>query len=155
MILDRAGQMLARARRDRTPVALLLLDLDDFKAINDSLGHDAGDQLLLAVGIRLSTAIREVDTVGRLGGDEFVVLVEGASLAAGVQAVVDRIRCMLEGPFEVSGIDTPLAVTASIGVAEGDRATAEELLRDADIALYRAKATGKQRAVVFSPSIRR
>ncbi len=143
--------MLARARRDHAPVALLLLDLDDFKDINDSLGHDAGDQLLLGVGIRLATAIREVDTVGRLGGDEFVVLVEGASLAAGVRAVVDRILRTLEGPFEIPGIDTPLAVTASIGIAEGDRATAEELLRDADIALYRAKARGKRHAVVFAP----
>ncbi len=153
LILDRAGQMLARSRREHVPVALLFLDLDDFKDINDTLGHDAGDQLLLGVGTRLATALRQVDTVGRLGGDEFVVLLEGASLAAGVIAVADRILRVLESPFELPGT-TPLVVTASIGIAEGDRETPEELLRDADIALYRAKATGKRRAVLFTPSMR-
>jgi diguanylate cyclase (GGDEF)-like protein len=155
LIIDRAGQMLARARRERTPSALLYLDIDDFKDINDTLGHDAGDQLLVGVGNRLSSALREVDTVGRLGGDEFVVLLEGASLATGVQAVADRILGVFETPFEISGNDTPLTVTASIGIAEGDRATPGDLLRDADIALYRAKATGKRRAVLFSPSMQK
>ncbi len=153
LILDRAGQMLARARREHVPVALMFLDLDDFKDINDTLGHDAGDQLLLGVGTRLATALREVDTVGRLGGDDFVVLLEGAALAAGAHAVADRILRVLETPFELPGA-APLVVTASIGIAEGDRATPEELLRDADIALYRAKATGKRRAVLFAHSIR-
>jgi diguanylate cyclase (GGDEF)-like protein len=153
LVLDRVGQMLARARRQRTALALLYIDLDDFKDINDTLGHDAGDQLLLGVGSRLSSSLREVDTVGRLGGDEFVVLLEGASLEAGAQAVANRILDVLRTPFEILGNDTPLAVTASIGIAEGDRETPEELLRDADIALYRAKATGKRRAVVFSPSM--
>ena len=155
LVLDRVGQMLARARRQRTALALLYLDLDDFKDINDTLGHDAGDQLLLGVGTRLAGALREVDTVGRLGGDEFVVLLEGASLEAGAQAVADRILDVLRTPFEILGNDTPLAVTASIGIAEGDRATPEELLQDADIALYRAKATGKRRAVIFSPSMQK
>jgi diguanylate cyclase (GGDEF)-like protein len=155
LIIDRAGQMLSRARRERTASALLYLDIDDFKDINDTLGHDAGDQLLIAVGIRLSSALREVDTVGRLGGDEFVVLLEGASLAAGVQAVADRILGVLETPFEIFGNDVPLAVTASIGIAEGDRMTTGDLLRDADIALYRAKATGKRHAVIFSPSMQK
>ena len=155
LILDRAGQMLARARRQRTPLAVLFLDLDDFKDINDTLGHAAGDQLLLAVGTRMTSALREVDTVGRLGGDEFVVLLEGTSLAAGAQVVADRILDVLATPFEIPGHDTPLAVTASIGIAEDVRATPDELLQDADIALYRAKATGKRRAVPFSPSMRK
>jgi diguanylate cyclase (GGDEF)-like protein len=155
LIIDRAGQMLARARRERTASALLYLDIDDFKDINDTLGHDAGDQLLIAVGNRLSSALREVDTVGRLGGDEFVVLLEGASLGAGVQAVADRILGVLETPFEIPGNDAPLGVTASIGIAEGDRMTPGDLLRDADIALYRAKATGKRHAVLFSPSMQK
>jgi diguanylate cyclase (GGDEF)-like protein len=153
LILDRIDQMLARARRSHVPVAALFLDLDDFKDINDTLGHTAGDQLLAAVGARLAGTLREGDTVGRLGGDEFVVLVEGTSLAAGAEVVAKRILDLLEAPFEIPGSNVPLSVTASIGIAGGDRMAPEALLRDADIALYRAKAAGKRRAVVFSPSM--
>ena len=123
LILNRAEQMLARARRQHTPLAALFLDLDDFKDINDTLGHEAGDQLLAGVAARLTGALREGDTVGRLGGDEFVVLVEGASLAAGSEVVAERIRDVLTTPFSISASDIPLEVTASIGIAEGDRAT--------------------------------
>ena len=153
LILDRIGQMLARGRRQHSPVAVLFLDLDNFKDINDTLGHRAGDELLVAVGARLASAIREADTAGRLGGDEFVVLTEGASLAAGAEVVADRILDVMATPFEISGSGAPLVVTASIGMAEGDRATPEELLQDADIALYQAKAAGKRRAVKFAPSM--
>jgi diguanylate cyclase (GGDEF)-like protein len=141
--------MLARSRRVRIPIAVFFLDLDNFKDINDTLGHGVGDQLLSAVGSRLASAIREEDTVGRLGGDEFVVLAEGASLSAGAEVVAERLLDMLSTPFEIAGSETPLAVTASIGIAEGTRAVPEELLRDADIALYKAKTAGKNRAVVF------
>jgi diguanylate cyclase (GGDEF)-like protein len=153
LILDRIDQMLARSRREHTPVAVLFLDLDNFKDINDTLGHAAGDQLLAGVAARLTSAIRQEDTVGRLGGDEFVVLAEGASLAAGAEMVAERILDVLATPFEITGSDVPLAVTASIGIAEGRRATPDELLRDADIALYQAKAAGKRRAVVFAPAM--
>ncbi|HVA08488.1 MAG TPA: EAL domain-containing protein, partial [Acidimicrobiales bacterium] len=153
LILNRVEQMLARARRQHTPVAALFLDLDDFKDINDTLGHDAGDQLLVGVATRLASALREGDTVGRLGGDEFVVLVEGASLAAGAEVVSERILDVLATPFEIPASNVPLEVTASIGIAEGDRALPGELLRDADIALYRAKAAGKHCAVAFCPSM--
>jgi diguanylate cyclase (GGDEF)-like protein len=154
LVLDRAGKMLARSRRDGTSSALLFLDLDDFKDVNDTLGHVAGDQLLRAVAARLASSLREVDTVGRLGGDEFVVLVDGASLTEGVQVVLQRIFDMLGTPFEIAADMTPVVLTASIGVAEGDRATPEELLRDADIALNQAKVTGKAHAVYFIPSMR-
>jgi diguanylate cyclase (GGDEF)-like protein len=153
LILDRIGQMLARGRRRPTPVAVLFLDLDNFKDINDTLGHRAGDELLAGVGSRLASALREGDTVGRLGGDEFVILTEGASLAGGAGMVADRILDALSTPFEIADSDVPLAVTASIGIAEGDRSTPEELLQDADIALYQAKAAGKRRAVSFAPSM--
>jgi diguanylate cyclase (GGDEF)-like protein len=153
LILDRIGQMLARGRRQHTPVAVLFLDLDNFKDINDTLGHRAGDELLIGVGTRLASALREGDTVGRLGGDEFVVLTEGASLAGGARMVADRILDVLSTPFEIADSDVPLAVTASIGIAEGDRSTPEELLQDADIALYQAKAAGKRCAVSFAPSM--
>jgi diguanylate cyclase (GGDEF)-like protein len=153
LILDRIDQMLARSRREHTPVAVLFLDLDNFKAVNDTLGHAAGDQLLADVAARLTGAIRQEDTVGRLGGDEFVVLAEGASLAAGAEMVAERILDVLATPFEIAGSDTPLTVTASIGIAEGRRATPDELLRDADIALYQAKAAGKKCAVIFAPAM--
>jgi diguanylate cyclase (GGDEF)-like protein len=153
LILDRAGQMLTRSRRERTRVAALFLDLDDFKDINDSLGHKAGDQLLREVGARLAGVLRDGDTVGRLGGDEFVVVVEGASLTLGAQAVADRILEGFAPPFELDGSDAPVEVTVSIGIAEGDRSTPEDLLRDADIALYEAKASGKRHAVIYSPSM--
>ncbi len=153
LILDRIEQMLARSRREHTPVAVLFLDLDNFKDVNDTLGHAAGDQLLADVSARLTSAIRQEDTVGRLGGDEFVVLAEGDSLAAGAEVVAERILDVLATPFNLSGSETPLTVTASIGIAEGRRATADELLRDADIALYQAKAAGKKCAVVFAPAM--
>jgi diguanylate cyclase (GGDEF)-like protein len=154
LILDRATQMLARARRHQLPAALLFLDLDDFKVINDTLGHRAGDQLLVAVAARLAAEVREGDTVGRLGGDEFVLLVEGDALHVGVQQVADRILASLQLPFQIDDSDQPLMVSASIGIAEGDRTTAEELLRDADTALYRAKARGKRCAVEFNQKMR-
>ena len=153
LILDRIGQMLARSRRDQVPVAVLFLDLDNFKDINDTLGHRAGDQLLVAVAARLTGALRAGDSVGRLGGDEFVVLTEGAAMSEGAGTVAERILEAMAPPFEIDDSDTPLSVTASIGYAEGDRLTPEALLQDADIALYQAKATGKQCAVRFSPSM--
>ena len=155
LILDRIGKMLARSRRERTPVAVLFLDLDNFKDVNDTLGHAAGDQLLTEVAARLVSATRQEDTVGRLGGDEFVILAEGASLAAGAEVVAQRILDVLAAPFEIVGNQSPLSVTASIGIAEGSRTTPDELLRDADIALYQAKAAGKGCAVVFAPAMQK
>jgi len=153
LIQDRVSQMNARARRDHTNVALLFLDLDNFKEINDTLGHNAGDQLLLEVGNRLSNILREGDTVGRLGGDEFVVLAEAASLIPGAESLAGRILQVLSSPFAIPGSDTPLTVSASIGIAEGSRVEAQDLLRDADIAMYHAKERGKRQAVVFLPSM--
>jgi diguanylate cyclase (GGDEF)-like protein len=153
LILDRIEQMLGRARRDHMPTAAMFLDLDDFKYINDTLGHQVGDELLVAVGSRLESAVREGDTVGRLGGDEYVLLIEGQSLSAGVDVVADRILEILNAPFKVAGCERLISVSASIGVAVGDRSTPEELLRDSDIALYQAKAAGKRCCVFFSPSM--
>jgi diguanylate cyclase (GGDEF)-like protein len=153
LILDRIEQMLGRARRDHVPTAAMFLDLDDFKYINDTLGHQVGDELLVAVGSRLESAVHEGDTVGRLGGDEYVLLIEGQSLSAGVEVVADRILEVLNSPFCIAGCDRPISVSASIGVAVGDRDAPEELLRDADIALYQAKAAGKRCCVFFSPSM--
>jgi diguanylate cyclase (GGDEF)-like protein/PAS domain S-box-containing protein len=154
LILDRAEQMLVRARRSCDPVAAYFIDLDNFKDANDSLGHEAGDKLLRAVAGRFAAILRASDTVGRLGGDEFVILAEGASLSAGPQLVAERIREVLAKPFTVEGYEgLPITVTASIGIATGDRPSAQELLRDADIALYRAKAAGRDGSVLFEAAM--
>jgi diguanylate cyclase (GGDEF)-like protein len=151
LILDRVEQMLVRARRNPAPVAVLFVDLDNFKHINDTLGHGAGDRLLQAVTSRLQNAIRDTDALGRLGGDEFVVIAEGMSLSAGPELIAERLLEALKQPFKLddSTDTTPLTVTASVGIASGDRISAEELLRDADIAMYRAKWDGKNRYVLF------
>jgi diguanylate cyclase (GGDEF)-like protein/PAS domain S-box-containing protein len=154
LILDRAEQMLSRVRRTFDPVAAYFIDLDNFKDANDSLGHEAGDKLLQAVAARLTAMLRASDTVGRLGGDEFVLLVEGMSLATGPELVAQRIREVLREPFRIEGYEAlPITVTASIGIATGDRTTAQELLRDADIALYRAKAAGRNSFAIFEPAM--
>jgi diguanylate cyclase (GGDEF)-like protein/PAS domain S-box-containing protein len=153
LLLDRAEQMLVRGRRTQEPVAALFVDLDNFKEVNDTLGHEAGDHLLRAVAARFAATVRASDTVGRLGGDEFVVLAEGLSLAAGAELLAERFQEVLREPFLLDGLEGTLSITASIGIAQGDRAAAEDLLRDADIALYRAKATGKDRAALFAPEM--
>ena len=154
LILDRADRMLARARRDGQPVAAFFVDLDNFKAATDSLGHEAGDRLLQSVASRLVGLLRSSDTVGRLGGDEFVILAEGISLADGPKSIADRIRQVLRPPFYIEGFESlPITVSASVGIAVGDRQNAQELLRDADIALYRAKGSGRDKAVIFQEAM--
>lgn len=155
LITDRAERMLTRARRNRSPVAAFFIDLDNFKTINDTLGHAAGDELLKAVSVRLSGALRESDTLGRLGGDEFVVLAEGMGPAGGPELVVTRLAAALREGFSVAGNEgTPVHVSASIGIAVGDRPTADALLRDADIAMYSAKFAGKNRYAIYHPSMK-
>src|SRR5271167_884605 len=150
LILDRGEQMLVRSRRNQTPVAAMLINLDNFKGINETLSHGAGDELLRAVTARLDSVVRATDALGRVGGDEFVVLAEGLSLVAGPELIAQRVLEALREPLELTAEQsTHLTVTASIGIAIGDRASAEELLRDADIAMYRAKWDGKGRYVVF------
>ena len=146
--------MLARARRTNVSVAALFIDLDGFKTVNDTLGHGFGDQLLQAVAARLSVTIRESDSIGRLGGDEFVVLVDGSTMDTGPELVAERLLAVLREPFFLEGSSGgPLTLTASIGIAAGLRSSATLLLRDADIALYQAKADGKDRFAVFAPEM--
>jgi diguanylate cyclase (GGDEF)-like protein len=150
LILDRVEQMLVRSRRSQTPVATLFVDLDNFKSINDTLGHDVGDELLRAVAARLDGVVRATDALGRLGGDEFVVVSEELSLAAGPEMIAERLLEALKEPFKLGADkETRLTVTASIGIASGDRAQPADLIRDADIAMYRAKWDGKNGYVVF------
>jgi diguanylate cyclase (GGDEF)-like protein len=150
LILARVEQALARAARTQTSVAALFIDLDNFKGINDTLGHGVGDELLQAVAARLKAVVRQADALGRLGGDEFVVIAEELSLEAGPELVAERLLASLQQPF-VLGSDQEicLTVSASIGIAAGDPQSAGDLLRDADIAMYRAKWEGRNRYAVF------
>ncbi len=147
---NRVQHALTLAQRSRQRVAVLFLDLDNFKNVNDSLGHDAGDRLLQAAAQRLVKSTRPSDTVARLGGDEFAILLEGISESAGVERVAATITRSFDEPLQLDGSDTYMA--ASIGIAfsqPGD--DTEQLLRNADIAMYNAKAAGKARFVVFQP----
>jgi diguanylate cyclase (GGDEF)-like protein len=154
LALDRAEQMLARARRHELPVAALYVDIDGFKGVNDSFGHAAGNEFLQIVAGRLESVVRGGDTAARLGGDEFIVLVEGATLDAGPELVAERLLEVLRQPYEMkSDVGRPLSLTASIGIASGLRGSADELLRDADIALYEAKAAGRDRYRVFESAM--
>jgi diguanylate cyclase (GGDEF)-like protein len=154
LILDLVEKALARSRRLGTSIAVLFLDLDGFKDVNDRFGHAAGDELLRAVSVRLAGVLRESDAVGRLGGDEFVILVEAESLDGGAGVVAERIREVMATSFLLDGTgEQGVLVHASIGIAEGLRDTAEDLLRDADLALYEAKDAGKDCYVVFAPEM--
>jgi diguanylate cyclase (GGDEF)-like protein len=149
LIIDRIEQLLARNRRYGTSGAALYVDLDDFKNVNDTLGHEAGDRLLKAVATRLTSSLRDVDTIGRMGGDEFVVLIDGASLQVAPQLVAERLLEVMRQPFLLDDASIPLTVNTSVGIAIGDRANTGDLLRDADVALYQAKAAGKNRYELF------
>ena len=146
--------MLAQATRDGTPAALLFFDLDNFKVVNDSLGHPVGDQLLKAVSTQLSQVVRQTDNLSRLGGDEFTLLVIGAGQQQ-ASAVAEHVIQALQRPFPVVGHD--LSVGASVGIAlfpdDGD--SVEKLLRSADSALYAAKAAGKHTWRFFSAEMDR
>ncbi len=152
LIIDRVEQLLFRNRRHGTHGAALFIDLDDFKNVNDSLGHEAGDRLLVLVAERMTAALRDVDTIGRVSGDEFVVLVDDGQ-GSGVEVVAQRLLEAMRVPFELDGSLLPLIVNTSIGIAVGDRHSGDALLRDADVALYQAKARGKNKYVFFDPSM--
>ncbi len=154
LVLDRAEQMLARAARNPGTVAgALYIDIDGFKHVNDNLGHAAGDRLLTVAGERLQSAVREQDTVGRLGGDEFVVLVEATPQEVSPDVLADRLTETLREPVELGDAGKLFSVTASIGVAVGSYSTPDDLLRDADLALYAAKAAGKDRYALFDAGL--
>jgi diguanylate cyclase (GGDEF)-like protein/PAS domain S-box-containing protein len=149
---DRVQHSLTLAQRGRHQVAVMFLDVDNFKNINDSLGHDAGDRLLQAIAQRLIKSTRFSDTVARLGGDEFAILLEGVATIAEVEIVATSLIEGLDQPFALS--TTEVRVSASIGVAFSTLETdAEALLSKADIAMYHAKAAGKNRFVTFQPQM--
>ena len=150
LISQRLTEMLEQAHRGRTSVALLFIDVDNFKVVNDTLGHPAGDELLRAVTARLREVVRERDSLGRFGGDEFVVIVEEMSSAQSAERVAQRVLDAFAEPFILLDGSARLSVSASVGVALAERATVDELLREADIAMYRAKGAGKNRYALIS-----
>ncbi len=149
---DRVAHALERCARQRNQIGVVFIDLDDFKTVNDSLGHLAGDELLRKLAARLQASLRMSDTAARLGGDEFAVLLEDLGDSAGAVLFVERIRDALLEPLKLEGRE--MRVGASIGVAVGGAGrTAEELLRNADAAMFSAKAAGKNRYEVFVPEM--
>ena len=153
LLLDRIEVALARSARVDKSVAVLFLDLDRFKLINDSRGHAAGDVVLRAVAERLRAAVRPSDTVGRLGGDEFVVVCEDAVAVWEATVLGERLIRTLEEPFQVEGGEIFVTVSVGIAIAEAT-ASADELLRDADVAMYQAKQRGRARCEFFDEAMR-
>jgi len=150
LLRDRVQHAIALAQRGNSSIAVMFLDLDHFKRVNDTLGHDAGDRLLQTVSQRLVKATRSSDTVARLGGDEFAVLVEGCESRSQVELLADKLLETLSAPILLNG--TEVRVGASIGVAWLDQETdAETLLSNADVAMYHAKAAERGRYVTFQP----
>ena len=141
--MDRLSQALALARRNVTMAALVFVDLDGFKEINDTHGHEAGDRVLKEVAGRLSASVRETDTVARFGGDEFLLVLTAMTDKASVTAVVKKVLKSVSRSFAVDGRVTPLGASIGIALYPGDGETPEELLRRADRAMYAAKAAGK------------
>ncbi len=142
LLRERMERALARAGRDHTVVGMLVLDVDDLKVVNDTLGHSAGDELLIATGKRLAAALRRQDTAARLGGDEFAALIVGAGSPREVEQIAQRVVASFAEPFAIGGQLISRAV--SVGVATSvEAAEGEELLRQADLALYVAKSAGK------------
>ena len=153
LLMDRLEHALERADRREGRVAVCFMDLDDSKVVNDSLGHEAGDRLLVALAGRLEGSLRREDTLARFGGDEFVVLIEDASDASRATGVADRIVDALREPFVVEGREVFATLSMGIVLADSPRERPEDLLRKADIAMYRAKEKDKAGYAVFDPSM--
>jgi diguanylate cyclase (GGDEF)-like protein len=154
LFLDRLEHALAAAQRSQTKLAVLFLDFDDFKLVNDSLGHDTGDLLLVGLTPRLTEALRPGDTVGRFGGDEFVVLCPDLTDEADAIAIAERIADHCGRPVSIRERDLQLTVSIGVAMVQDGDATPTVMLRDADAAMYRAKALGKGRVEVFDEGMR-
>jgi len=149
LFFDRLSMALAQAQRDSHLVGIIMLDLDEFKKVNDTHGHNAGDRLLQSVGARLTSMFRRSDTIARLGGDEFVLLLPDLPYAEVARNVAERIVHCFQKSFDIEGLQ--VAATASLGVSvfPGDGEDAETLIKNADVAMYRAKEDGRNRFSVY------
>jgi diguanylate cyclase (GGDEF)-like protein/PAS domain S-box-containing protein len=141
---DRTAHVLARSQRDGTAAGVLFVDLDDFKIVNDTMGHTVGDELLVTAGLRLSSVVPDPVLVARLGGDEFALLIQDVADSAAVEAVAERVVQAFAEPFTLASGAVIIAATVGVATTE-DSADVDELLRHADLALYAAKAAGKRR----------
>ncbi|WP_414148580.1 putative bifunctional diguanylate cyclase/phosphodiesterase [Erwinia sp. BNK-24-b] len=153
LVEERLTQALGRLMRSEGQIALLLLDLDRFKLVNDTYGHHAGDELIIDVGHRLSELVRENDTVGRLGGDEFVVILEGITSPHVIEQLCERIIASLARPFTLLGSQTWIGVSIGVATAPQNASDRLELMRKADIALYEAKSQGRGQHRIFDESM--
>jgi diguanylate cyclase (GGDEF)-like protein len=153
LLMDRLSGALARGMRRRSSCAVLFLDLDRFKVVNDSLGHMFGDKLLQQIAERLDGCVRPEDTVARIGGDEFVVLVEQVATPGDAYAVADRIATALAPAVTIAGHELFISTTIGIAISRPGQDRPGDLLRDADVALYRAKAAGPAQVALFDPGM--
>jgi diguanylate cyclase (GGDEF)-like protein/PAS domain S-box-containing protein len=152
---DRLHQAMALARRDQHRLALIFIDLDKFKPVNDEFGHAAGDELMRAVALRLQSCVRASDTIARVGGDEFVVLLPHIEVTADALSVAEKIHGMLKQPFHLqNAVSATVSISSSLGIAVyPDHATDElKLMRQADAAMYQAKTAGRNQVVLFAPT---
>lgn len=155
LFVDRVGQTMRRARKNGQPYAVLFLDVDNFKAVNDSLGHAAGDSMLMAFAWRVGQIIGPEDTLARLGGDEFTLLLPTLQSAEESLSIAEEIRDALTDPFDADGQEVFLTASIGIVTGPGQFSSAGDLLRDAETAMYRAKARGRARSVVFDEDMHR
>jgi diguanylate cyclase (GGDEF)-like protein/PAS domain S-box-containing protein len=154
LLMDRARQALARLHRSNGVVAMLFIDLDKFKAVNDNLGHSVGDRLLVSISERLAELMRDSDTVARLGGDEFVILAEDIESDAEALALAGRVLDALEKPFPVGSAELAMLASVGVSVSNSPDTDPETMLREADLAMYRAKSVGGRRLELFDESLR-
>jgi diguanylate cyclase (GGDEF)-like protein/PAS domain S-box-containing protein len=154
LLMDRARQAMSRLYRSPGVLAMLFIDLDKFKAVNDNLGHDVGDRLLISVSERLSELMRESDTIARLGGDEFVILAEELENEGEAVALAGRVLDALEEPFPLGTAEVAMLASVGISIAQDSETDPEAMLREADLAMYKAKGAGGRRLTMFDDSLR-
>ena len=151
--LDRLSQILMEVQKNHVKAAVFFLDLDDFKKVNDSLGHEVGDKLLIEAAHRLQQALKKNDTVGRLGGDEFIVLISSLDDESDALVIADRLLKAFRKPFKLEGRDLILTLSIGIAISPKDGTSASVLLRNADTAMYQAKALGRNTSSFFTPQM--
>jgi diguanylate cyclase (GGDEF)-like protein len=149
LLNERLGQAILRAQRDKTHLALMYFDLDKFKPVNDTFGHEVGDLLLQSVARRVLACVRASDTVARIGGDEFVVLLPTLELDQDAQGVAEKIRQALEQPFEIAGQAFDVSTSLGLAIYPEHGQDAQTLTRHADEAMYLAKKQGRNRVVLY------
>jgi len=153
LFMDRLTHALTRAERRGVNLSVLFLDLDRFKILNETLGHEVGDRLLVEVGHRIAACLRPEDTLARLGGDEFALLLEDTSDLAGATAVAERVSAEIQRPFVVEGRDILISVSIGIALTAGGSMQPDEVLHNADLAMYQAKAEGRGRYELYQPGL--